>query len=181
MDTKRKSPGPLEALYLDQLRRYQLGERFDAQAEAVRAFGLKGGQFGQRIIQELLEEDFENSTKVCRIRRKNQKYYDTDGHIPSLGVHIESKYMTFYSAGTAPEKLPYWLCKLEEYDKPAVLVLGGMHETFTDEPSQLIWSAYHTPSNCHSKVIQACIEAVRDRLVDVVKLSELRAWAKARR
>jgi hypothetical protein len=178
--TTHANRGPLETLYLSQLQRYLAGHRFDAQSETVKTFGLKGGQYGQRLIQEILGADFTSDTRVCRIRRDAKKYYDTDGHISSLGVHIESKYMSFWSAGTAPEKLLYWLCKLEEYNRPTILVLGGMHEALADEPSQHIWSAYHTPDVCKSQVAKSCVDIVRHKLLDVVKLSELRDWAKAR-
>lgn len=166
-------------LYKSQIGRFVSGERFEAQEEYIQQWGIKSGRFGEQLIQEMLGEDYTTSRSDCRIPH-GSSYYDADGYIKSLDIYLESKFLTFWSAGTAPEKLPYFLFKAEHYDKPVVLVLGGEHELLKDPPSRTLWTAFNHPEQCDSKAALAVIQAVGDRLAGIVKLSELPEWIRAR-
>lgn len=165
-----------EELYKNQLKRFQTGERFDAHSEYLQHWGRKAGKFAEDLILEILGDKLSTGAESCRIPRSNGRYYSADGYIPSLGFYLESKFFTFCSAGSAPEKLPYFLFKAEEYDKPVVLVLGGEHELLKDEPSRYIWTAYHNRESCNSKAAVTLVDSVRSKLAGVVKLSEFRQW-----
>ena len=168
-----------EKLYKEQLNRFKNGDHFDAHEEYITTYGVKAGRFGEELIQEILGENFATGVTNRRIPRKNGRHYSADGYIPSLDIYLESKFLTFCSAGTAPEKLPYFLFKAEEYDKPVVLILGGEHELLKDEPSYYLWTAYNQPENCTSKAALALVNAVRHKIAGIVKLSELRDWVTA--
>lgn len=165
-----------EHLYTEQLQRFKEGENFDAHEEYIGTFGMKAGRFGEELIQEILGDNFATGPDNRRIPRSNGRYYSADGYIPSLDIYLESKFLTFNTAGTAPEKLPYFLFKAEEYNKPVVLILGGEHELLKDEPSRYLWTAFNDPDNCHSAAAKALVEAVRHKIAGIVKLSELRQW-----
>lgn len=169
-------PGPRELLYISQLQRFQDGVVFNAQEEYIERWDSKSGRFGEQLISEILGDQLDTRTAATRIPRASGSYYTADGFIPRLGIYLESKFLTFHSAGTAPEKLPYFLFKAEHYPSPVVLVLGGEHELLKDEPSRLLWTAFNEPHECLSRAALAVVSAVGDRLAGVVKLSELRRW-----
>lgn len=171
-----------EELYKDQLARFQREDIFNAQDEYIERWSIKSGRFGEELIREMLGSNLVTETRDRRIIRSDGKgkYYEADGYIKSLDIYIESKFLTFWSAGTAPEKLPYFLFKAEHYDKPVVLVLGGEHELLKDEPSYHLWTAFNEPEKCQSRAALALVGAVGDRLAGVVKLSELRSWVASR-
>lgn len=168
--------GPKETLYRDQLSRFTRGLKFNAQEEYIERWGSKSGRFGEDLIAEVLGDNILTETRDTRIPRANGSYYEADGFIPSLNIYLESKFLTFHSAGTAPEKLPYFLFKAEHYDRPVVLILGGEHELLKDEPSRVLWTAFNEPHNCTSRAALALVSAVGDRIAGIVKLSELRSW-----
>jgi hypothetical protein len=165
-----------EELYVSQLDRYVRGEVFDPGLEYETRFGVKAGKFGEGLICEMLGDDLSLLSSERRIRREGGSYYDADGYLPRARIYLESKYLSFWSTGTAPEKLPYFLFKAEKYDKPVVLVLGGMHELLVDEPSRQLWTAYNKPEECDSGAAVALVGAVRHKIAGIVKLSELRSW-----
>lgn len=169
-------PMTKEELYVSQLGRYVRGEVFDPGSEYESSFGIKAGKFGESLICEMLGDDLSVLSSHRRIRREGGSYYDADGYLPRVGVYLESKYFSFWSNGTTPEKLPYFLFKAEKYDKPVVLVLGGMHELLVDEPSHQLWTAYNKPGECDSGAAVALMGAVRHKIAGIVKLSELRSW-----
>lgn len=168
-----------EHLYVEQLTRFKRGEVFDAHNEYISQYGIKSGRFGEQLIQEILGDNFATGVSNRKIKRANGRYYSADGYIPSLDIYLESKFLTFCTAGTAPEKLPYFLFKAEEYDKPVVLILGGEHELLKDEPSYYLWTAYNEPERCSSKAALTLVNAVRHKIAGIVKLSELRDWVNA--
>ena len=170
--------GPRETLYQDQLARFKNGIKFDSQKEYIERWGSKSGGFGEDLVKEVMDKNIMTKRQYTRIPRSNGRYYIADGFIPSINVYLESKFLSFNTAGTAPEKLPYFLFKAEEYDRPVVLVLGGEHELLKDEPSRLLWNAFNDPTNCPSKAAIAVVNSVGDRIAGIVKLSELREWVK---
>lgn len=161
-------------LYNDQLARRKNGIRFDTAAEYL-SLGLKSGKFCENAIAEVAGSDFVGLGPQVRIPRSNGRYFTADGFLPDLGCYIESKNYSFYSTGTASEKLPNFLVKLEEYDKPALIIFGGEHELLNDEPSRLIWDAFHNGSSS-SGVINAMVNFIRPKIRDIIGLSELRGW-----
>jgi len=161
-------------LYNDQLARRKAGIRFDTAAEYMK-MGLKPGAFSENAIAEALGGDFVSVGAAVKISRSNKRSFRADGWIPRLGIYVESKNYSFYSSGTASEKLPNFLVKLEEYDAPALIIFGGEHELLSDDPARYIWDAYHRGSS-QSRAINALVEVVRPKIRDIIGLSELKSW-----
>lgn len=74
------------------------------------------------------------------IKKEN---YIPDGLIEELDLYIESKNYMFYSTGTANEKLPGFLIKLQYYDKPCLLIFSGQHEVRQFDECNIILGSYN--------------------------------------
>lgn len=168
------------ALYIKMRSNRIVGEKFSAEKLIAEEFKEKSGKFAENCIREVLSTNVICNGKQRVIKRnsldKHTKTYQADGYIPKLDCYLESKNYLFLSQGTASEKLPNFLIKLEEYDKPALIILGGEHELLNDDPSHKLWKAFHTPKDCESKAMLALVNAVRGKIYDIVKLSELPSW-----
>lgn len=171
-------------LYMNMYERAKKGERFDSENEINKNFpGLKSGKFAEKCVSEVLEDHkIKTKGKDRIIERKSSSRktstYQADGFIPSLDIYVEVKNYLFGSSGTAGEKLPNFLLKAEEYDKKVLIVFCGEHDLLKDDPSSKIWTAFHTPESCTSPGTLALVNAVREKIFDIVKLSELQDWAK---
>ena len=112
----------------------------------------KSGAFGELIIKEIFEESdikFESAGKKTKINLPqimeadeyaflNKNYYTADGYLPEYDLYLESKMYAFNTSGTANEKLPGFLDKVVDYDKPVVLILGGEFEKGTYDEAKYI-------------------------------------------
>lgn len=170
-------------LYMNMYERRKKGESFASEKEIDKAFpGLKSGKFAERCVSEVFGNQIKTNGKCRIIERKSStkrtSTYQADGFIPSLNAYVEVKNYLFGSSGTAGEKLPNFLLKAEEYDKKVLIIFCGEHELLNDDPSYKIWTAFHTPEICTSPGMLALVNAVREKIFDIVKLSELRDWAK---
>lgn len=166
-------------LYVDQLRRRQSGIKFDTHSEYLN-LGLKSGKFCENAIAEVVGHSFFSRGPQVRIQKKTGSYYTADGFIQDLGCYVESKNFSFYSSGTASEKLVHFLIKLEDYDKPTLLIFGGEHELLNTGPDKLIWDAFHSGSS-NSSFVNAGMSIIRHKIRDIIGLSELDSWvARAR-
>lgn len=164
-------------LYNDQLARRKAGIRFDTAAEYMK-MGLKSGKFCENAIAEAAGPSFVAHGPSVKINRSNGRFFSADGWIPELGCYVESKNYSFYSNGTASEKLPNFLVKLEEYDKPALIIFGGEHELLSDDPARYIWDAYHKGASS-SRAINAMVNEVRPKIRDIIGLSNFKGWLAA--
>ena len=111
----------------------------------------------------------------------HKKYFQDDGFIPELNLHIESKMLGFYSAGqgTANEKLPGFLSKCINYKAPVVIVLGGDFELDkTFESNVLLGSAGLLTEEKNSRVLKYSFEGsaikqlVEEKKLYVCRLSQ---------
>lgn len=161
-------------LYNYQLQRRADGIKFDTHAEYLQ-LGLKSGKFCEDTISEVAGPTYITKGEEVRISRKCGKKYLADGWFQDLGCYVESKNFSFYSSGTASEKLPNFLIKLEEYDKPALIIFGGEHELLNTGPDQLIWDAFHKGASS-SRAMNALVNVVRHNIRDIIGLSSLPQW-----
>jgi hypothetical protein len=169
-------------LYVDQMLRARRGERFNAAGEIQAAWNVKPGRFAEDVVSETLGEGIERGGRSCRMDQGDGRYYLSDGWVPSLGIHVESKFQAFWSTGSASEKLPMFLIKAAGYDHPVLLVLGGDLELLRDRTSAMVWKAYHLPHECQTaseRVMLALVRAVGPRLAGIVALSELPDWLRS--
>lgn len=144
--------------------------------ERFNHFNVKSGKFAENLVKEIIGENY-ITTGICIQRNtkgnrgKNLKYMP-DGYIKDIDIYTEVKNLDLGNgSGTAIEKLLYMFRKIEEYDKPVLIIFCGKHELLIDEVSHEIYSAYHF--NAGSKIVNAVINEVREKIVDIVKVSEL--------
>ncbi len=111
-------------------------------------FDEKSGVFAENLCREEIESGgFNVTSKGIKIEslpkflRKQE--YKPDGLIEQLDMYIECKNYMFYSSGTANEKLPGFLIKLQHYDKPCLLILCGQHELRTFAECNIIRGCYN--------------------------------------
>jgi hypothetical protein len=169
--------------YNQQLKKALSGERFDSASDVIKAWGVKPGKFAEDTIVEILGISIERASEFCRIDQGSGRFYLSDGFIPSLDVHLESKFQAFCSTGTASEKLPMFLIKAAGYDKKVLLVLGGDLEVPNrDKTASMMRKAYLNPSSCQTGselAMLSLVEMVRPKIAGIVGLSELLDWFRA--
>ena len=166
--------------YLSQLERRKAGEKFDGAKEIGNRFknkknnNLKPGEFAELCVKEIFRSKSIELNKNCIVENTT---YEADEHIKNLNMYVEVKNYSFYSCGTANEKLPGFFFKLEEYNKPALIIFCGEFELLTDKFSSKIWNAYHSPDKTKRFVATAAIvNSIRNKIINIVKLSELPDW-----
>jgi len=163
-------------LYLSQLERCNKGIRFNSAQEIKDVSGKKPGGWAEIAIAEAIGDRYHRRRKECTVKRANGREFWLDGYIEDLDCYVESKNFSFFSSGTASEKLYSVFVKFEEYDKQTLLVFCGEHERLSDDASKVIWDAFHNPHSCNSKSVVALVNSVRHKIRDIVKLSELHGW-----
>lgn len=171
--------------YLSQLKRRNNGEKFIGDKEISSTFKMKSGKFAEQCVAEILLPHYVSRGEKRIIRRTSnlarQQTFQADGYLKSLNAYVEVKNYSFNSGGTADEKLPGFFFKLEEYDKPALIILCGEFELLSDDFSTKIWHAFHTPNKMKQyKATFAIVNSVRNKIIDVIKLSELQTWHKSK-
>jgi hypothetical protein len=148
--------------------------------DIYKLFGEKSGKFAENVCREEIEScGYKLKTKDLKVENLpghiKKDFYRPDGLIEELNVYVESKNYMFYSTGTANEKLPGFLIKLQYYDKPCVLILSGLHEMRSFDECNIIYGSYNEEEEYKNEFLYPVITKLkRQKKLYVTGLSSLK-------
>jgi len=173
----------------DKMRKYRLSnpnlstkEKVEKNSENAKLIeeqlGIKSGKFGENLCKETIKSVFPKYSKGNKIKNLPatviKQYYSTDGYIPELDMYIESKNYMFYSSGTANEKLWGWFPKLQNYDKPCILIFSGEHELLSFDECRAIMGIYEDKKQYKDHIYYSMIRKfVEQKKLYVTTISDL--------